>query len=202
MLSECGVPGLLVPVNGCLPVVTANISRACLVTAEDNLATVLALPTLRRIIIAMNWPTAGTRLVVKDGWALDNRGEKAFIDALDNLLSRISAAGHSAILIGPIAYPGWDLASEQRRCVAFGWPSSRALDMSQTEFEARHGAALANLSRRSDVRLVRPDSVLCDASRCAFIADGRSLFAGSNHLAAAKTLRLLPLFRAALDDMR
>jgi hypothetical protein len=111
MLSVRGVPGRLVPVNGCLPVVTANISRACLATAEDNLATVLALPKLRRIIIAMNWPTAGTRLVVKDGRALDNRGEKAFIDALDNLLSRISAVGHRANLIGPIAYPGWDLAS-------------------------------------------------------------------------------------------
>ncbi len=202
VLAERGVPGLLVPVNGCLPVVTANISRASLATAEDSLATVLALPKLRHIIIAMNWPTAETRLVDKDGRALDNRGEMAFIDALDNLLSRIGAAGHRAILIGPIAFPGWNLASEQSRRVAFGWPSSRALDMPQAEFEARHGAALAHVSRRSDVRLVRPDSVLCDGSRCDFVADGRSLFADSNHLAAAETLRFLPLFRAALDDMR
>ncbi|MCU0885375.1 MAG: acyltransferase, partial [Beijerinckiaceae bacterium] len=201
VLAERGVPGLLVPVNGCLPVIAANISRGCIAAAKENLETVLALPKLRRIIIAMNWPGAETGLVDKDGQALDNSGEKVFIAALDDLVSRITAAGHRTILIGPIAYPGWELASEQSRRIAFGWPSARALELPQAAFEARHGAALAHAAQRRDIRLVRPDHVLCDGTRCAFMVDGRSLFADSNHLAAAETMRFRGLFREALDDL-
>jgi hypothetical protein len=55
---------------------------------------------------------------------------------------------------------------------------------------------------RNDVRLIRADSVLCDGSRCAFVADRRLLLADANHLAAVESLRFLPLFRAALNGMR
>jgi hypothetical protein len=50
--------------------------------------------------------------------------------------------------------------------------------------------------------LIRADSVLCDGSRCAFVASPVTLGGCEPYLAAVESLRFLPLFRAALDGMR
>ena len=64
-------------------------------------------------------------------------------------------------MIGPIAEPGWDVASTLSRQMAFGRPIDRALYLPETEFLRRYGPAIRHFEARGDMRLARPDQVQC-----------------------------------------
>ena len=196
LLQERGLQGLLVPVNGCLPSVTVNISSDCARTARANLEAVLALPRARTVILAMNWSHAA--LVDPAGRPLDNRDNQALLAGLDALIGVLRAAGRRVILIGPIDEPGWDVPSTLAREQAFGWPESHPTSQARAQFDARFGGAIAHFAQRSDVYLLRPDLVQCPDSRCYYVMGGRSLFADSNHLAEAELPRFREAFASAL----
>jgi peptidoglycan/LPS O-acetylase OafA/YrhL len=182
ILAERGVNGLLVPLNGCLPTVQTNISPECLAAARANLAQVLKLPGARTVIIGLTWGSDVAGL----------------LPAIDDLIERLRAAGKQVVLIGPIAEPGWDVASTISRRLAFGHPIDRPLTLPTSEFMRRFGPAIAHFENRGDVRFVRPDRVQCPAELCFYVLDGHSLFSDSNHLAAAELPRFQAAFASAL----
>ncbi len=191
ILAQRGESGLLVPVNGCLPTLTVNISGACAATAAGNLAAVMALPRAHTVILGLNW--VHDDLVDAAGRAVDDRDSTTLLAGLDDLISRLHTAGRRVILIGPLAEPGWDVPSTLARQLAFGHVPDRPAFAPSAQFYARFGRALAHFEHRGDVTLVRPDLTQCQADRCYYVRDGRSLFSDSNHLAGAA----LPQFRAA-----
>ena len=58
------------------------------------------------------------------------------------------------------------------------------------------------LKARKDIVFVRPDSVQCDRSDCAFFKAGQPLFGDANHLAVSQLPLFRPVFEAALDRAR
>jgi hypothetical protein len=137
-------------------------------------------------------------LVDASGQILDNRGNRALIAALDDLIARLKGAGKAVVLIGPIAEPGWDVASIMSRQLAFGHVADRPLFRPAAEFEHVFGAAINHFEGRRDIGFARPDLVQCRDERCGFMVDGRSLFADSNHLAAPELPRFRDSFETAL----
>ena len=197
---EKGTRGLLVPMNGCLPTVTVNLTTGCAAAAQLNLKEILDLPALKTVILAMTW--RHDDLVQANGQVVSAKPDEALIASLDDLISRIENSGRSAVLIGPIEYPGWDIASVVSREIAFGWPASRRSFETSAMFMQRYGAAIRHFEARLGGKFLRPDKVLCDAERCAFITEGRSLFADSNHLAQAELYRFRQAFDVVLPDPR
>jgi peptidoglycan/LPS O-acetylase OafA/YrhL len=188
--------GLLVPVNLCLPTIAANVSRECAETARRNIAELTKLRRARVVVVGLTWEHHDDHLVDPSGQVLDNRGNRALVAALDDLIARLQGAGKVVILIGPIAEPGWDIASIVSRERAFGHASNRRLFRPAAEFEQAFGAAIRHFAARGDIGFARPDLVQCRGNRCDFMIDGRSLFADSNHLAAPQ----LPRFRASFES--
>jgi peptidoglycan/LPS O-acetylase OafA/YrhL len=199
LLEERGEAGLLVPLDSCLPTVSANIDAACLRQARVNLETVDSLPEVRTVVLGMTWWHGPDAMVDASGRTLDNTGKAAMIAALDDLIARLRAQGRRVVLIGPIAAPGWNMASEVSRMLAYGRKSERPLGTPRAKFDQQFGAVIARFSGRDDVVFVRPDLVQCDAESCRYVIDGRALFSDENHIAAAELGRFREIFAAALD---
>ncbi len=202
ILRERGQTGLLVPANGCLPTVTVNINRGCIDTASTNLREISALPRAVTVIVGTNWSHGPDELVDAAGRTVDNDGDRALVEALDDLIDRLRGAGKHVVLIGPIAEPGWNIASVLSRQLAFGRPPDRATSLPAAEFAARFGASIHHFETRGDIGFARPDSVQCPKDLCYYLLDGRSLFADGSHIAAAELPRFRAVFAGALPRLR
>ncbi len=198
ILAGRGQTGLLVPVNGCLPTVQANISRECMDVARDNLAEISKLARARTVIIGLSWQHKQGELIDSSGHPLEDIDNRALISALDDLIDRLQHMGRQVVLIGPIAEPGWDVASTLSRQLAFGHPPDRPASLPAADFERRLGSAIEHFESRRDIGFARPDKIECPDERCYFVLGGRSLFADSNHLASAELPRFRGIFEAAL----
>jgi peptidoglycan/LPS O-acetylase OafA/YrhL len=198
ILTDRGQTGFLVPVNGCLPTVQANITRECIDIAQANLKAIAALSRAHTVIIGLNWRHGKDDLVDPSGRTADNSDNRSFVMALDDLIDRLHSAGKQVVLIGPIAEPGWAVASTLSRQLAFGHQPDRPTFLPTSEFERRFGSAIRHFEARTDIGFARPDSVQCPANRCYYILDGRSLFADTTHFAAAELPRFRTIFMAAL----
>ncbi len=195
ILSERGETGLLVPVNGCLPTVEINISLECMGIAQRNLEGVMGLKRARDVIVGLNWWLETDALVDTKGRSI-HPDDEAIKRAVDDLIDRLIANGKQVVLIGPIAEPGWDVASILSRDLAFGHTVNRPLFLPKSQFDRRFGALIQHFEGRRDIGFARPDEVQCPGDRCYYVLDGHTLFADSNHLAAAE----LPRFRKSFAD--
>ncbi len=201
-LADRHQSGLLVPANGCLPTVEVNITRDCIDTARENLMEVEKLAHARLVILGLDWAHGPKGLVDAEGRTVDNGGDAALVAALDELIGELKRAGKEIVLIGPIAEPGWDVASTLSRQMAFGRPIDRALYLPEAEFLQRYGSAIRHFESRADVHLARPDRVQCAAGRCEYLLDGRPLFADNGHLAQAELGRFRGVFEGSLPPPR
>jgi len=198
IIAGRGRTGLLVPVNGCLPTVQANISRECMEIARDNLANISKLARAQTVIIGLNWEHGQGVLIDPSGRTVDDTDNRAIISALDDLIDRLHRAGKQVVLIGPIAEPGWNVASTLSRQLAFGHELHRPTFLPAPDFKRRLGPAIQHFDARGDIGFARPDKVQCAGERCYFILDGRSLFSDGNHIAIAELPRFRTEFEAAL----
>jgi len=103
IIAGRGHTGLLVPVNGCLPTVQANISRDCMQIARDNLAEISKLARVRAVIIGLSWVHKQGELIDASGRPVDDIDNRALISVLDDLIDRLQRMGTQVVLIGPIA---------------------------------------------------------------------------------------------------
>ena len=198
ILAERGLTGVLINVNRCLPTVQANLSHKCSDVARRNLAEVMKLRHARIVVLGLTWWYGPHDLIGPDGRVLDNRDNRALVEALDDLITQLQHAGKKVVLIGPNADPGWDVASTVSRQLAFGHTIDRPTFMPASDFTRRFGPTMLHFEQRGDVSFAHVDQVQCHNERCDYILDGRSLFSDSNHIAAAELPRFRPFFEAVL----
>ncbi|MFC3712439.1 acyltransferase family protein [Sphingoaurantiacus capsulatus] len=196
LLVETGSTGILVPANGCLPTPTLNLSPACAKVAAINLEALEAMPNVRLVILG---PTYHDPILVDPLGTVAPHSTDALRQALDALIGRLHARGVEVALIGPIAIPYYDVASEVSRRLAFGHEITSPLFEPEARFMARYGELIDHFASRRDVAFIRPDHVQCAAGECAFVRNDRSLFADSGHLAVAALPEFAPAFRSALE---
>ena len=201
ILQERKLSGLLVPMNGCLPTISVNTAPVCREMAKENLAEIMKLPNLHTIVVGLTWQHDKYGLTDKNGMKIPkDQEEKYLIAGLDEMIAEIEKNGKNVIVIGPIAYPGWDLASILSRKRAFGWQQDEEVSIGQERFLARHGDAVSHFDAKMGATFIPAHSIQCDGKICNFLLDGRSLFADSNHLAAAELSRWREVFDLAFDS--
>lgn len=193
------VTSILLPMNGCLPMVDVNISTGCAAQAARNLETILAMQNVSRVVIAFNWEIASRELVNASGSVLGSFDE-AISAGLDNTLSQLEGAGIEPILVGPIPVPGYELASELSRSLAFGHVTDQPQDTSYPEFSDRYAAISDPLRDRLGTRFIEVHPAICTAATCDWIIDGRSIFSDANHVAQAELWRFRPFFDSTFDE--
>jgi hypothetical protein len=197
VLKETGQEAILVHLNGCVPMPDINISRECLVEAAKNVTAVEALPHVRLVILATTWKLTDP-MVTPSGKVLRSEVPSVFSASLDRLIDRFEKDGKSVVLIGPIAYPNYDVASIVGRQLAYGHPVEEPLFRPEGEYRAEYGDILSHFASRKDIIFIRPDEVQCVDGKCDFFRDGTPLFADSDHLSQASLNVFRPVIEPAL----
>lgn len=197
LAGKTGQPTILVPMNGCLPFTNVNQSPGCMAQARRGLDAIFALPKLSELVIAFNWEVADKPHVDATGAPVADF-PAALLSGLSALADRAEAAGIRLTLIGPIPTPGYDLASEYSRSLAFGHAFDKPLMTDEAAFLARHVAVMPALQTRLGARFIAPHLAICDGSACNWVIEGRSVFSDSNHIAKAELPRFRPAFEGAL----
>ncbi len=180
--SDKGVT--LIPLNSCTPTISLNVSVGCAKSALTNLDTLLADETIGTVYIGTTY--GHDEVVTPDGKSVKDGDERKFVASLIELVDALEASGKDVRLVGPIAVPGYDFASEMSRKLRFGWVTA---EMAQQAFivprkghEEKFGNTIQTLENRLNGSLIRVDNYLCDADHCRFADAGGSYFADSNHL--------------------
>jgi peptidoglycan/LPS O-acetylase OafA/YrhL len=191
--------GILIPLNGCLPLPDFNNSSMCMELAAKNLDAVENLPRVRVVILAMTWDF-GDSMYTPAGQVTDARKTTVFTESLDRVIQSLEQRGKTVVLVGPIASPGWESASIVARQLGFGRKVVEPLFLPEQAFKAKQGDTIAHYASRSDILFIRPDLIQCKLGKCDYFRDGASLFADSSHIAEGALPLFRPVFEPALQD--
>lgn len=197
-LEQAGTTGLLVPQNGCAPVGGSNRGPVCARIGRANLDAILALPKVKTVVLGLYWQNYLSGLTDQSG-RVDGR---TLFQELEATIASLRARGITVMLIGPTAVPGYDVASEWSRAMAFGREIDRPRALDRAAFD-QQTPGVADFLRRMEtahgVIVIDMAERLCSAQSCPFIVDGRALHGDGNHLSADSARTLTPLFAAVLQ---
>lgn len=172
---------LLVPLNGCLPTTSINISTKCIAMARKNLSTVLADKTVSSVVIATTWYARS--YVDKNGVSVSSDQLFSEIVALINV---IKSSGKQPILFSPILIPSRDYASELARSLHFNKVTEQEvydiIKVPRLKFDAKFSELNDHLVALLGNAYIRIYDELCDATYCYYGRDRMFYFADSNHL--------------------
>ncbi len=195
--NDKGSSIILVPLNGCLPTPTLNISESCSSNALENLNSVLNDASITTVIIATTYPDGG--LQGPNGVIAAPEIAPALEQALLELINTLEINDRRTLLIGPLLTPGFDIPSELARRLRFNLlTETEAIETMvapREEFDVRFGSLVLALQRRLGDDFLRPDTMFCDTNFCYYGDEGGSYFADPSHLGAYGVSRVESLFR-------
>lgn len=184
MLKDIGMNDLnilLVPINGCLPTTSINLSTKCILLANKNLSTVLADKTVTSVVIATTW--YAENYVDKNGTTV---GSDQLYDGVVALIDKIKNSGKQPILFSPIPIPNKDLASELARSLHFNKITEQeALDIMRVPrvaFDKQFSKINTDLGKLLGNSYIRIYDEICDKTYCYYGRDDVFYFADNNHL--------------------
>lgn len=192
-LDHVGEKGLIVPLNGCLPLTDINISPACLSLAQKNLKAIIADDQIQTVIIALTW--VENTLINDSGEIIKDNDFLVRKKSLLKLLDTFEKSKKQAFLVGPIAVPHYDFPSVMSRKIAFSQTNSfQEFKISRNVFDNQYGAIIDALQKEIPDKLILPHTKLCDTQYCYFSTQKEVFFADSNHLSLAGALKTSDLF--------
>ena len=109
--AERQAKGILVPMNGCLPLLKVNVDPVCAPMARLNIDEIDKLPAVKMVVLGLTWQHDKRGLYDDKGDKLTGNLDEHLKSAIDDVVDRYERKGIRVIVIGPIAYPGWDIAS-------------------------------------------------------------------------------------------
>ena len=192
ILEDHHLNGALVNITGCLPTVQANISKKCIKAAKTNLTEVLKLKNAKTVILGLSW--WDDLLLNAAGDSLDNTQGQALNMAMDDLVYTLISNNKRVIIIGPIAYPQWNVASVVSRKLAYHRTIDEPLFYPADKFKNRYNSTFTRYELHPEITFLRPDRIQCSTERCEYIVDDHSLFADMNHLAEGEIYRYREMF--------
>lgn len=199
ILLEKGIGGYLVPLNGCLPTISANISKTCLKMALKNFESIASDTDIKLVIVASTWYSDS--YVDIDGKQLDSDSLAfVFID----LLRKLRESGKHVALISPIQIPEEDLASNLPRLLEFGHLSLKdvndSLKYPRAKYNNQFGVLNSTLKEKLNASYIETYLDLCDNEYCYFGRGSEIYFADGNHL-SKNILNQLNLTEAQLASL-
>ena len=172
---------LLVPLNGCLPTTTINLSQKCLEKARTNLSVVSSDDNISTVIIATTW--------YSDSYVDDNGNNidrSKLNESINQLVEDIRSSGKYPVLLSPLAISNRDYASELPRKLRFNHLSEHmALDIikvPRSHFDKQFSDANLFFEESMGNAYVKMYDDLCDQFYCFFGTKDLFYFSDANHL--------------------
>ena len=198
---EKDVPGILIPLNSCLPLNNINRDEDCAIKAEENFKTLKTNFQDVTVFLAMTWHH--TRL-----WSqLDKKNReispKDYVDSLENLRDALALNGIKLIVVGPILRPDFPVASFISRGIKFGYLKNKDLNeilISQPGSEDFYWMMkIIKQLKESSLFVVYPHLEFCDKKSCKFGNSNEIYFSDSSHL-SRQGLNSLKRLEKAIEE--
>jgi peptidoglycan/LPS O-acetylase OafA/YrhL len=195
---------LLVPLNGCLPTVRANISVECMRLAKINLEAILNDANVSTVILGMTWYS--DTLVDSSSAIIKDDDKSQLLLAIKDLIVRLEGGEKRVFLIGPLMIPGYDLPSVLSRRIKFEGLDYKSVEahlrVGSSEFDSQFSGILAELKALLGDRLILPSSKFCDLKNC-YLGDFDGVyFSDSNHLGSYGVTKVEELFEVIFANQR
>ena len=181
--------GVLVPLNGCLPATTVNISLKCIRKATVNFTQIVNDESIKTVFIASTWYR--DEYVNADGVGV---GRDELTDAMEKLVVDFSDAGKRVALFSPLQRPKDNLASTLPRLLSFKFISVQTaveqLKIERTIYDSEFHRVNDHFESVLGLSYIEVFSDLCDTEYCYFGIASDLYFADSNHLSRFALTRL------------
>ena len=166
-------------------------------------------PEIQTVVLSARWTNwrigappgesegaADLRLIDRDGLAGSIAANRAkALCGLQELLAKLRAAGKRVVIVGPVPEPAADVP-HRLFVEQFGIaPKSGPVTIAQ--FRARHAVMLAyfdRLSHQPGIRIIHPETLLCQRNLCPIVEGGRPLFLDQDHLSLIGAAKTSPLY--------
>lgn len=203
-LRDRNKKGLLVPLNGCLPITQFNISSDCLRLAKINLSAILSDKNITSVIIGLTWYS--DQLVDSSATISPDPDKLKLSSAIHNLINILEDGGKKVFLIGPLMIPGYDLPSVLSRKIKFKDIKQESvvgyLRDERIKFDSKFNRLLAEFRARLGERFIAPSDYFCDPSYCYFGDAEGVFFSDSNHLSSYGVQKVKDLFFVIESDRK
>jgi len=172
---------LLLPLNGCLPTTSINISTECLQMASKNLSSVLADNSVTSVIIGTTW--YAKNYIDVNGISVSSH---KLHSAMEDLVNEVKNSGKEPILFSPIPIPKKNYASELARMLRFNNISEQevfdTIKVPRSIFDAEFSEMNDNFIKLMGNSYIRIYDEICDQIYCYYGNDEIFYFADSTHL--------------------
>ena len=172
---------LLVPLNGCLPTTSINISKRCIDMAGLNLKSVLKDNDVKTVIIASTWYS--NHYVNLDNIKTDKKEIK---ESMNELINEFYDYGKDVILFSPIPIPINDLTSELPRKIKFDFLSEEKaleqLKIPRLKFEEEFEDINEFFEKKLKNNYIKVYNDLCDEIYCYYGKKDIMYFSDGNHI--------------------
>lgn len=172
---------LLVPLNGCLPTTSINISDSCMRMANTNLDMVLSDEQINVVVVATTWYEGS--YIESNGNEVDRLTLK---DSVGDLVKKIDKSGKLPVLLSPLAIPEKDYASELARKLRFNQLSEQevldTIKVSRSKYDNDFKEINAHFKMLMGETYIRVYDDLCDEKNCFFGSEELFYFADGSHL--------------------
>ena len=172
---------LIVPLNGCLPTITVNISKRCLTLAKKNLSSILEDKNTNIVIIGTTWYK--NTYIDYNGNVVDKTKLK---DAVTELINDIRRNGKYPILFSPIAIPHKNFTSEIPRKLRFNQISEKTvldkIKVSRQTYNEQFSNINSHFEKLLGKAYIKVYDDLCNQNDCFFGTHDIFYFADHSHL--------------------
>jgi peptidoglycan/LPS O-acetylase OafA/YrhL len=199
VLRERRLSGLLFYSNGCLPTPDLNLSRECIASQRANLSAIEK-SNVRVIVVALDWANLDQPMVDAHGRHYRQVPWPAVRGQLAAVLHGLRRAGKRTVIVGPIPFPGYDIASTVSREIAFRGRAESPLGEPRAAFDRRFATQQAWVTSGPEGAVAMlPARRFCTPENCSFELGGAPAYADSNHLSSPAVFTMMPDFAESID---
>ena len=192
-LKEKKSNGLIIPLNSCLPTISINITKECIILAKKNLDTVINIKNLNHVFVSLDWDHKFLKNIDDDN--ISDESGIALSESLFELLSFFASRNIDATLIGPISVPAYEYVSIEARNLYFKHKKKiNSFAQSKKEFENKYSLVFKYFADKEHIKFVKPHEIQCVSGNCLFSISNESLFSDSTHLSKFGSLLMYKIF--------
>ena len=181
LVNKLPINGIIIPLNNCLPTISYNISKDCMIKANENLLSIINSSEIKIVVIALTWDHK--YLIDKSYNIVKNQPDIFLASSLYDLVLDLRKYGKKSIVIGPISLPEYNFSSVVSRNIYFERNIKFKTFNNFKEFEFKYHNIFKYLANKEHLTLLKPHEIQCkDNLHCNFLIDGKSIFSDDNHL--------------------
>ena len=181
ILKDKNLNGLIIPENGCLPTTTINITKDCIIKANNNLRKIINNKEIDLVIIGLNWDHGSLKDINDNN--INNINNLALSKSLYELIKNLESHNIKTALIGPVSEPNYKFSSIVSRNLHYGHVKNfNNFKETKIEFENRFLGVFDFFNSKKYENFIKPHLLQCGSGKCLFVINGNSLFSDHSHL--------------------